>query len=603
MKRPIHVWIVFAVCAAVLLGAVTWVTGVALRLQRSQEEVQRQAQFEEKVRLALWRMDSFLAPLIVQESSWPYFAYTSFYPAERAYNRMFNELQQGEVLVASPLLTRASTNILLHFQLAPNGQLTSPEVPMEPLPRSARVSAEMLAARRARLAEFNRFVTRESLFAASPGSAPTQSESGWVGQALMTANSQRPMQQVQAEQAAETQVLQNNVELQARAQNYRQVFGNYAQGKQASASAHAPAEEPMKPVWFGDALVLLRGVTVNGQRYIQGCWLDWAGLQSILLEGSKDLLPAARLEPISTAAPDGSARLLASLPVRLVPGSVPATSSVSSSPLTLALASAWACMLLAAGAVGVLLYSAVSLSERRGAFVSAVTHEMRTPLTTFKLYAEMLAAGIVSEPAKRSAYLNVLCSEANRLSHLVENVLAYARLERGSARRRVERLRLADLLDRVQPRLEEQAERSGMKLVVDADADALETVVHVDSAAVEQILFNLVDNACKYAADAAEKTIHLEALPESRFAMLRVRDHGRGISAGAARKLFKPFSKSAQEAAQDAPGIGLGLALCRRLSRSLGGDLRLAPIQGSGACFELRLPLSTRAEGAALSSI
>ena len=260
-------------------------------------------------------------------------------------------------------------------------------------------------------------------------------------------------------------------------------------------------------------------------------------------------------------------------------------------------------MLLAAGAVGLLLYSAVSLSERRGAFVSAVTHEMRTPLTTFKLYAEMLAAGIVSEPAKRSAYLNVLCSEANRLSHLVENVLAYARLERGSARRRIERLRLADLLDRVQPRLEEQAERSGMKLVVDAEARALETIVHVDSAAVEQILFNLVDNACKYAGDAAEKTIHLEALPDNRFAMLRVRDHGRGISAGAARKLFKPFSKSAQEAAHSAPGIGLGLALCRRLSRSIGGDLRLSQIQGSGACFELRLPLSARSDGAALSSI
>jgi K+-sensing histidine kinase KdpD len=143
-----------------------------------------------------------------------------------------------------------------------------------------------------------------------------------------------------------------------------------------------------------------------------------------------------------------------------------------------------------------------------------------------------------------------------------------------------------------------------MKLVVDADDDALATVVHVDTAAVEQILFNLVDNACKYAGPTAtEKLIHLEALSQGKFAMLRVRDHGQGISAEGTRRLFKPFSKSAREAAHSAPGIGLGLALCRRLSRSIGGDLRLARTLTSGACFELRLPLSANGEAAALSSI
>src|SRR5436190_20862274 len=98
-----------------------------------------------------------------------------------------------------------------------------------------------------------------------------------------------------------------------------------------------------------------------------------------------------------------------------------------------------------------------------------------------------------------------------------------------------------------------------MKLMVDADEPALRTLVHVDASAVEQILFNLVDNACKYAApSASEKLIHLEALPDGKYAMLRVRDHGAGISAAAAKRLFRPFSKSAQEAAHTAPGIGLG---------------------------------------------
>jgi K+-sensing histidine kinase KdpD len=209
------------------------------------------------------------------------------------------------------------------------------------------------------------------------------------------------------------------------------------------------------------------------------------------------------------------------------------------------------------------------------------------------MYSEMLAENMVQDEDRKRHYLNTLCSEANRLSHLVENVLAYARLERGSARSRIESLSLSQLIERVKPRLAQRAEQAEMRLQVDGSEEALRSVVHVDVAAVEQILFNLVDNACKYAAPSAnEKTIHLEAAPDSKFAMLRVRDHGQGISDEGARRLFKPFSKSAHEAAHTAPGVGLGLALCRRLSRSMGGDLRLDRLVTNGACFVLSLPLS-----------
>jgi signal transduction histidine kinase len=312
-----------------------------------------------------------------------------------------------------------------------------------------------------------------------------------------------------------------------------------------------------------------------------------------LLEAVKDLLPAASLEPLKGNAIDPQARMLAALPVHVVPSPNRTSLAGPALPILFALVLAWACMILATLAVAVLLRGALSLSERRGAFVSAVTHELRTPLTTFKMYSEMLAEGMVPEESKRREYLATLCSEANRLSHLVENVLAYARLERGSARSRVEQISLPDLIARVKPRLEQRAAQAGLTLAEDADHRALATVVHVDVAAVEQILFNLVDNACKYAAPTAtERIIHLEALPENgRFAMLRVRDHGQGITAEGARRLFKPFSKSAHEAAHTAPGVGLGLALCQRLSRSMGGDLRLVRSAGCGACFELCLPI------------
>jgi signal transduction histidine kinase len=407
---------------------------------------------------------------------------------------------------------------------------------------------------------------------------------------------------LQQEDFAQQQALRNVDELQARAQSVQQAFDLNVRnfGANFPAPRANVAEGLLKPIWFGEALVLARRVSVQGRDYVQGCWLDWPNLRQWLLNGVKDLLPFASLEPIRNNGSDPRTRLLASLPMRLAPGTVPSSFGLSVSPVFFALLVAWACIGLATVAVVALLHGAITLSERRGAFVSAVTHELRTPLTTFKMYSEMLAEGMIAEPDKQRQYLATLCSEANRLSHLVENVLAYARLERGSARCPVEAVTLRQLIERVKERLAQRADQAGMRLVIEAAGEStLETVVHADVSAVEQILFNLVDNACKYAAPiASEKIIHLEALPDGRFAQLRVRDHGQGIPSEAAKRLFRPFSKSASEAARTAPGVGLGLALCHRLSRRMGGDLRLDQLIKNGACFVLTLP-SNPPQGAA----
>jgi signal transduction histidine kinase len=422
--------------------------------------------------------------------------------------------------------------------------------------------------------------------------------------AIAWANAQVPLQQQRQlplpqtdRQTMEGQVLRNSAEWNARANVYQQAaandknWGNYVVPPGLNLN-----ESPIKAVWLGNTLVLARRVALDGTVYVQGCWLHWTNLKQSLLASVRDLFPTADLQPLTPSDGDKDARVLAFLPARFVVPPMSFAAVPFWSPIRVSLGVAWTCVLLAAIAVAMLLHGAVSLSERRGAFVSAVTHELRTPLTTFKMYSEMLAEDMVPDAEKRKQYLNTLCSEANRLSHLVENVLAYARLERGSARSRVERVTLHELIDRVKARFIQRAEQAGMKFVLDSEEQALKTVVHVDVSAVEQILFNLVDNACKYAApDASEKTIHLEALPDGKFAMLRVRDHGRGISEAGARRLFRPFSKSAHEAAHSAPGVGLGLALCRRLSRSMGGDLRLDRLTKDGACFVLMLPVSEAA--------
>jgi signal transduction histidine kinase len=257
-----------------------------------------------------------------------------------------------------------------------------------------------------------------------------------------------------------------------------------------------------------------------------------------------------------------------------------------------ALGFGWIALTLALAAVAILLWGVLALSERRAAFVSSVTHELRTPLTTFRMYAEMLARDMVPTVERRREYLETLKTESERLTHLVENVLSYARLERGRRPKRSERTTTGALVERFKPRLAERAAQAGMTLHVDIDDDVAEQSLTTDTGVVEQILFNLIDNAAKYAGRAADRRITLAATSLSNTIALTVRDHGPGFASAKQAARSAPFSKSAQEAAETAPGVGLGLALCRRLAKELGGRLEIAAPNGQpGATVTLRLPM------------
>ncbi len=174
--------------------------------------------------------------------------------------------------------------------------------------------------------------------------------------------------------------------------------------------------------------------------------------------------------------------------------------------------------------------------------------------------------------------------------HMVENVLAYARLEKGRPTNRTEELSLGDLLDRCSPRLSQRVSESPLRLELTASQQVRDTRLTTNAMAVEQILFNLIDNACKYAVDATDPRITVEAETTNTQVTIRVRDFGPGLSSAARRQLFEPFGKSSAQAAETAPGIGLGLSLARRLARDLGGDLTCNPFDQAGLTFELTLP-------------
>jgi signal transduction histidine kinase len=646
MRRPLLLWLTFACFLALALGAMGWMTRTVLRLEDLQARATAAAQVEENVRLALWRMDYALSPLISQETARPYFEYSPVFPAEQAYTRMYTQLKSGDVLVPSPLLRPATSSyVLLYFQVEPDGRVTSPQAPSGEVRRIAQqrftTAADILAAER-RLEQVRALANDPALTANLP---PLREADAWSngGKIRVTPNgslasaygtqapppgfsppqrsgnesqsqsqvAQQPMpnapaqQQQQAAnpydyaQQIQTQQLRGQQEYAARARNS---LDNADLGNNVAANFAMPgvSASVMQPVWAGaDTLILARQVSVNGRRYVQGCLLDWPGVRKWLLDSAADLVPGADLTPVRTPTDDKQPRMLASIPARLVlPAQAPVNSSfiiprsALSSPTVITLLLAWSALLLAACAVALLLRGVIALSQRRAGFVSAVTHELRTPLTTLRMYTEMLADGMVADPEKQASYHKTLRAEANRLGHLVDNVLLYSRLERSARDTRVESARLGEVLDRLTPRLADRAAQAGMSMrmsVLDAAGGA---EIRANLLSVEQILFNLVDNACKYAATAADRTIDLAAARTDGRVAIRVTDHGPGLDGPARARLFKPFSKSVHEAANTAPGLGLGLALSYRLAKNMNANLEFDPGTKNGAAFVLTLPLA-----------
>ncbi len=225
-------------------------------------------------------------------------------------------------------------------------------------------------------------------------------------------------------------------------------------------------------------------------------------------------------------------------------------------------------------------------AAQKTSFVANVSHEFKTPLTTIRLYAELLAEGRVRDEAKRTDYLRTIGGETQRLSRLVGNVLDFSRLEQGRKKFELQSLDAADelraLLAAHEPRLAE----AGLTLTTDLpDAPCPLTT---DRDALQQIVLNLLDNACKYAADGREVSVSLRC--DETGATIRVGDRGPGVPAAQRERIFEKFHRVDDRLTAAHAGTGLGLSIARQLARGLGGDLRCAARDGGGAEFVLTLP-------------
>ena len=254
----------------------------------------------------------------------------------------------------------------------------------------------------------------------------------------------------------------------------------------------------------------------------------------------------------------------------------------------------WVSLILAAVLCGgfLLMYrfavGQLRLARQQQDFVSAVSHELKTPLTSIRMYGEMLKAGWADD-AKKQTYYDYIHSESERLSRLIENVLQLARLTRNTQHFDLKRATVAELMDMVRSKIATQVERAGFTLELRNDAPA-DTEVLIDADCFAQIVINLVDNALKFSAAAQRKAVEIASRRESDGRVLvTVRDFGPGIPKGQMKKIFDLFYRPENELTRETAGTGIGLALVQQLAAAMGGRVDVRNCE-PGAEFRVSLP-------------
>jgi signal transduction histidine kinase len=237
----------------------------------------------------------------------------------------------------------------------------------------------------------------------------------------------------------------------------------------------------------------------------------------------------------------------------------------------------------------------LTLARQKTDFVSNVSHELKTPLTSIRMFAELLAEERVREPAKQRSYLHVITAETARLTRLINNVLDFSRMERGEKKYNFEPCDLVAVVRDTAQTLRPHLEQNGFRFECDLPPEACAATCDRD--AIAQVLVNLLSNAEKYAGECKEIRVELrrcsEPLP---FLEVRVLDRGLGVPHGCEAKIFEQFYRAHDALSSGIQGSGLGLTLARQIARAHGGDVAYAPRDGGGSCFSLRLPVQTTDE-------
>ena len=231
----------------------------------------------------------------------------------------------------------------------------------------------------------------------------------------------------------------------------------------------------------------------------------------------------------------------------------------------------------------------IDLARQQQDFVSAISHELKTPLTSIRMYGEMLREGWASEE-KKATYYDYIFDESERLSRLITNVLQLARMTRNDLQVDLKTLTVVELMDAIRSRVTSQAEHADFVLQVTCDGEAERATLNVDADWFTQIIINLVDNAIKFSARAENRVIDIGCqLQQNGKVQFRVRDYGPGIPGDQMKKIFKLFYRSESELTRETVGTGIGLALVHQLAQAMEGQVDVVNKE-PGAEFRVSFP-------------
>jgi signal transduction histidine kinase len=229
----------------------------------------------------------------------------------------------------------------------------------------------------------------------------------------------------------------------------------------------------------------------------------------------------------------------------------------------------------------------LQVAEMRSQFVSSVSHELKTPLTAIRMFAETLSLGRSRNPENQREYLETIVNESERLTRLLNNVLDFSKIEMGRMAYRPKPASLADIVRAAARTVQYPLSQQGFTLNVhiqDGMPDAC-----VDCDAIEQAILNLLSNAMKYSGDARD--IDLCLLRRGGNAVIQVSDHGTGIDPQEQKKIFEKFYRVSSPENKRIAGTGLGLALVAHTVKAHSGRIEVASMPGKGSTFSIFLPL------------
>jgi signal transduction histidine kinase len=230
------------------------------------------------------------------------------------------------------------------------------------------------------------------------------------------------------------------------------------------------------------------------------------------------------------------------------------------------------------------------IAELRSQFVSSVSHELKTPLTSIRMFAESLQMDDEEgsgDPKERAEYLDTIVCETERLTRLLNNVLDFSRIERGQKNYRMESADLSSVVGAAVRTMRFPLAEQGFDLQVDLSEDI--PPVSVDRDAIEQAVLNLLSNAMKYSGNSRE--IGLRLFRQNGSVLIQVSDHGVGIPAGEQLRIFEKFYRVSSKENRAISGTGLGLALVAHIVRAHEGRVEVESEPGQGSTFTIRLPL------------